>query len=107
MTPIELCPTSWKDPDGFTHKCLLDSPHVGDHECPCGQVCEQLVVKVGGYIDASPQFVDELRRFDRLEHRLTYTEAEYADRLAAFIVSHIGIPYTAAEAGQILEIRGR
>jgi hypothetical protein len=32
-------------------------------------------------------------------------DQDYIERLATFIISHIGKPYTAEECGQILEIR--
>jgi hypothetical protein len=33
------------------------------------------------------------------------TDRDYADRLAEFIIDHIGRPYTAEECGLVLEIR--
>jgi hypothetical protein len=33
------------------------------------------------------------------------SDRDYADRLAEFIVDHIGRPYTAEECGAVLEIR--
>ena len=42
---------------------------------------------------------------DLANEGLRRSDREYADRLAGFIIDHIGKPYTADECGHVLEVR--
>jgi hypothetical protein len=43
LAVIERCSTIWDEYDGFYHYCTLLAPHDADHECACGDRCEQLL----------------------------------------------------------------